>query len=317
MNNQPLVSVIMPVYNCGEFVAKAIRSIIKQTYENWELVIGNDASDDNTASVIDRFKDKRIRVEHFHENCGAVTVRNELILKSNGKYIALQDADDFSHESRLKLQVEELMNNPALGMVGCQLAYVGRRGRHLRISKKPLTYAEVLSTMYHDNAFCGATMMIERDALMNTGGGYREYFTRLAFEDYDLSLLIAQKYECHNLPHVLYFYRQHARSASKIVKIERLLARNVAVHLAKQRRDRGFDDLESGHPEEVDVFMEMLKAPFRQDESLIYRQYAAAFMYEKIYIRAILASLNAIKLSPIKMINYRTLFYCVRKTIFN
>lgn len=314
-SGEPLVSVIMPVYNCQAYVGDAINSILTQTYQNWELMIGDDGSTDHTADIVRNYKDPRLKVVFLDSNHGAGVVRNRLISASKGEFIAFQDADDVSAENRIAVQLQALLSHPDVGMVGCQLAYVDTSGRTLRISENPLTYSDVIFSIYKRNVFCGPTMMLRRTAI-DSVGGYREFFNRLSNEDYDLSLLIAQRYECYNVPDLLYYYRQHEKSASKIINIERVLAREVAAHLALQRKNRGFDDLQSDHPEKVNAFMEALKVPYRSDPSLIFREYASNFMFEKIYRRAILASIDAIAASPSKAINYRTLLYCVRKSLF-
>jgi glycosyltransferase involved in cell wall biosynthesis len=314
-SGNPLISVIMPAYNCAKHVTEAVNSIVRQTYPNWELLIGDDGSTDSTKVILHNFRDKRIKCFDFLHNRGTVVVRNDLIAMAKGDFIAFQDADDFSDSNRLRLQLTELTNNPCVGMVGCQLKYVSEDGRILRSSNKPLNYAEVNENIFKDNVFCGATMMISRRALREIGGAYRSYFNRLSNEDYDLSLLLAEKFQCYNLPQALYFYRQYSGSSSKRISVEKLLAKDIAIHLAMQRKEKGSDDLQDGNIGKLDVFFEQLKGQFKNDGSLVFRKYASDFMYNKLHRSAILASIRAVHVSPLKLINYRTLLYCVRKAL--
>lgn len=316
LSDNPLISVIMPAYNCAAYVSRAIESILQQSYSNTELLVGDDASTDHTRRVIAKIKDPRMKVVHFDHNIGAPAVRNNLIGLSRGEIIAFQDADDFSHVDRLARQVSVLVAEPKLAMTGCQVAYLGAREETIRLSNHPLNYQQVLARIYDENVFNGATLMVRRAILIDIGGAYRDYFCRLSYEDYDLCLRIAEKYACCNLPDVLYYYRQRGNSLSKTVSVDRHLSRDVARHLSRQRRDRGTDDLQEGHPEKVDQYVECLKRPFYDDPALIYRTYASHFMYDRMYGRAIATAIGAVRISPMKIVNYRTLLYCIRKSLF-
>lgn len=319
MVSSPLVSIILPAFNARQYVALAIQSIIDQTYRNWELLICDDASSDGTyLEIVKRFSaEGRIRLFRNTSNLKLLKTRNKLLDSATGTLITFQDADDYSDRFRLEKLVAEFGAKPHLGLVSSQIGYIDRGGKLLRASVKPLDYASTLSLIYSDNVIGGSNMMIKREALDSVGGKFRGYFDGLSYQDYDLSFLIAEKYECYNLPDVLYFYRQHGRSASKIISVERLLARQVVIHLAEQRRERGFDDLQAGDTQKVDLFFEGLKEPYKKDRSRIYRDYAADFMYNRLYRKAVFASICAISASPHRIVNYRTLFYCLRRSLMN
>ena len=89
-----LVSVIMPTYNCGRFIAESIRSVIAQTYTNWELIIVDDCSTDDTAERVAGFDDPRISYQRNTRNMGAALTRNKALREAQGRYIAFLDADD-------------------------------------------------------------------------------------------------------------------------------------------------------------------------------------------------------------------------------
>ncbi|WP_235807277.1 glycosyltransferase family 2 protein [Loigolactobacillus rennini] len=108
---QPLVSVIMPVYNSEQFVGKAIQSVQKQTYSNWELVITDDCSKDKTVPYIKQYinKDKRIKLFELKNNSGAAVARNTCLDRATGRFIAFLDSDDLWHAEKLDKQVKFML----------------------------------------------------------------------------------------------------------------------------------------------------------------------------------------------------------------
>lgn len=100
-----LVSVIMPSWNTGKFIAESIQSVIDQTYENWELIIVDDCSTDNTDAVVAKFKDKRIRYFKNEKNSGAALSRNRALREARGEWIAFLDSDDLWNLDKLEHQI--------------------------------------------------------------------------------------------------------------------------------------------------------------------------------------------------------------------
>jgi len=317
MKQYPLVSIILPAYNAQAYVQLAIKSIIDQTYPNWELYVCDDCSTDNTYAIINKIskEDRRVRVFRNDTNLKLLKTRNKLLSIVNGDLITFQDADDYSHKFRLEKMVNEFKANPRLGLVSTQVAYVDAKGRLLRTSDKPTDYTTTLNLMYKKNVVGGSIMMLKREAIECVGGGFRQYLDGLSYQDYDMALLVAQKYECYSLPEVLYYYRQHQKSVSKSISVNRILAKDVVIHLAKQRREKGFDDIMDGHPAKVHALFESLRKPYIKDSSLIFREYAANFMFNKLYWAAITTAWHATRKRPFLWVNWRTLQYCVRKSI--
>lgn len=100
-----LVSVIMPSWNTGKFIAESIQSVIDQTYENWELIIVDDCSTDNTDEVVAKFTDKRIRYFKNEKNSGAALSRNRALREARGEWIAFLDSDDLWNPDKLEHQI--------------------------------------------------------------------------------------------------------------------------------------------------------------------------------------------------------------------
>ena len=106
-----LVSVIMPTYNCSRFIAESIRSVLSQTYTNWELLIVDDCSTDNTAEIVNAFTDSRIRYMQNEKNEGAALTRNKALRAAKGRYIAFLDADDLWAPEKLEKQIAFMQQN--------------------------------------------------------------------------------------------------------------------------------------------------------------------------------------------------------------
>lgn len=110
---EKLVSIIMPVYNSEKYIKDAIQSILKQTYDNWELIIVDDCSTDNSSKIINEFCENNNRINRFRfkKNKGVSKARNYGIEHSNGDFIAFLDSDDFWKENKLKSQIEFMLKN--------------------------------------------------------------------------------------------------------------------------------------------------------------------------------------------------------------
>lgn len=111
MISNELVSIIMPSWNTGKFIDRSIESVIKQTYTNWELIIVDDCSTDNTDEVLSNYKDSRIRYFKNEMNCGAALTRNKALREAQGKWIAFLDSDDLWYPTKLEHQIEFMTAN--------------------------------------------------------------------------------------------------------------------------------------------------------------------------------------------------------------
>ncbi len=106
-----LVSIIMPTYNCGRFIDESIRSVLAQTYKDWELIIVDDCSTDNTAEIVGQYTDPRIRYMRNERNMGAALTRNRALREAKGRYIAFLDSDDLWLPEKLEKQIAFMEQN--------------------------------------------------------------------------------------------------------------------------------------------------------------------------------------------------------------
>ena len=147
-----LVSIIMPSYNSEKFIAKAIESVLSQTYSNWELIIIDDCSDDSSINIIQSKaqKEQRIKIIKQKSNAGAAVARNSGIKAAKGEYIAFLDSDDLWVEDKLEKQVKYMQINKCA--FSCSNYYkIGEDGKligHSAIKKKRLSYTDLLKRNY-------------------------------------------------------------------------------------------------------------------------------------------------------------------------
>lgn len=108
---KPLVSVIMPTYNCGRFIKESIDSVLAQTYANWELIIVDDCSKDETEAIVHTYDDPRIQYMRNEQNMGAALTRNKALREAKGRYIAFLDSDDLWFPEKLEKQIAFMKKN--------------------------------------------------------------------------------------------------------------------------------------------------------------------------------------------------------------
>lgn len=113
MQEHNLVSIITPAYNCEKYLSKTIDSVLAQTYSNWELIIVNDKSIDDTEKIVREYigKDNRIKLINLNENSGAAVARNTALENSKGRFIAFLDSDDMWKKDKLKIQLNFMLKN--------------------------------------------------------------------------------------------------------------------------------------------------------------------------------------------------------------
>lgn len=160
----PLVSVIMPSYNGERFIREAIESVLVQTYENWELIIIEDASTDHSIEVIKTYKDKRIRLFCNEQNKGIAESTNRGIQESRGKYIALLDDDDVAEKDRFTLQVDYLETHPEIEILGGRTTFIDTSGKVIDYSGIPRNNPKYIKAvlLFGCMDFLNSTAMIRR-----------------------------------------------------------------------------------------------------------------------------------------------------------
>lgn len=312
--NDCKVSVIMPAYNAEKYIYEAVESILHQTYQNFELLIGDDASKDSTPTIISSFNDQRIKFFQNKENLKKPGTCNYLFEHSTGSLITIHDADDTSHPERLEKMVRFFHEHPNIAMCGHSIQRITEKGELLPLyRKKSLDDQSIRKEMAYDNISGDASMMFRREIVSEIGGLLRTYFPNNM--DYDLALRIMEKYKVANLPEVLLYYRNVPDSISKHISgYKKLTTQQMTQFLAQQRQEKGTDALMEKDWDLIQVKEKEFATPYIQDPSLFLRETAARFMYLQMNHHAIKAAWHAVKKEPFKLINLRTLQYCLRKS---
>lgn len=207
------VSIIIPVYNAEKFIGKTIESVLNQTYKNWEILIFNDKSKDNSLKIIKKYseKDKRIKFVDSKENVGVVAARNKLIEIATGEFIAFLDADDYWKQNKLEKQIKFMLKNNAL--ISCtEYTRVTEDEKEINdiIIKEIITYEDMLK-----NNYLGCLTVIYNVKEL----GKRYFREREKNEDYVLWLEIVKETKIiFGLKENLAFYRvlNNSRSSNKI-----------------------------------------------------------------------------------------------------
>ena len=186
--SNPLISILLPVYNGEKTILRAVRSILAQTYPHWELVIINDGSSDRTLNVINSIKDPKIKT-YTIPRFGVAKALNFGVKMARGTYIARMDADDISLPERLKNQVAYLRDHSEIDLVACQVKHIGAPGRegyehYVNWINQLITSSSIYLARYQEAPFAHPSVMF-RKSTFNKYGGYTE---EVVPEDFELWL---------------------------------------------------------------------------------------------------------------------------------
>lgn len=238
----PLVSVLMPVRDGERFLAAALESVLSQTLRDFEVVVVDDGSSDQSPSLVARVGDPRVRLFQ-QRRLGITRALNRGLQHCKGRYIARQDADDLSHHRRLASQAEFLDAHPDVGMVACPAEVIDPSGRVVRVQPMPLQPQAIAARLSQENCITHGSVMIRRDVLRRVGA-YREEFA--LSQDYDLWLRLVEDSPIGCLPSALYQYRVSSSSVSVRYPAAQRAYRQLARELARARANGGRDMLQAG-----------------------------------------------------------------------
>lgn len=209
-----LVSVIIPAYNTGEVIRETIGSVIAQTYSNFEIIIIDDGSNDNTQEIIKSINDNRIKY-YYQKNSGLpAQVRNAGVKFSKGELIAFLDHDDAWMPEKLQAQIEVIKNNPDIALVSANAFFMYDKEK-----TKKLLITGVKSGYFKANVFIPLSRVIPSTILVKKSsfdkvGGFNEAPDLFAAEDYDFWLRIYSQFLCYYINAPLMYYREKTGSAS-------------------------------------------------------------------------------------------------------
>lgn len=277
----PAISIIIPTYNRAAFIGEAIDSVLRQTFGDFELIVINDGSTDETEEIVGRFEDNRLTFIQ-QENAGRSAARNRAIAMARGKYIAFLDSDDTYLRDKLERQVNFMEAHPEIGMIYTSAKCIDAEGR---ILTNHVYVASVSGQIYRQVAFFRPvtitlpTVMLRREVLDNVGG-FDEKMER--FEDTDLWRRISKRYQVGALNYPTCLLRTHDDNTLRTqnpLKITNAIEYYVA-KIFREDADMGSDFLEEG-------------------ASRLYEYYGLAFMTVPAWRRQGLALLKkSVEFSP-------------------
>lgn len=215
--HHPKVSIIMPVFNAAGYLPAALDSIGKQTYTNWELIVVNDCSTDNSAEIVRAFKKQHPRKVKLIDlntnlNTGGDTATNMGIPHAKGELIAKMDADDIAHPKRLEKQVAYLREHPEIDVLGTNATVINTHGTVIGEKTVPLTHEEIYQEYIYFHPMIHPTLMFRRK-LIKRNSFYKIKYP-LANDYYTLFRLICRGHKFANLPDKLLYYRIYGANSS-------------------------------------------------------------------------------------------------------
>lgn len=213
--NNPLVSIVIPVHNGEKYIKESIDSCLAQTYPSVEIIAVDDESTDNTLNILKEYKDK-IKIFSIEKQNGLGNVINKGINESKGKYIARMDADDAMHPTRLEKQIEYLESHPNCVAVGGQIDIMDENSKITGHRGYALEDKDIKKNMFLFMPFAHPAVTLRRTAIEEIGL-YPENMWKV--EDVKFFFLLSTKGEYHNLPDTVLKYRMtfSTESQSKMV----------------------------------------------------------------------------------------------------
>lgn len=247
-NMSPAISVIMAAYNVEKYISESIESVLNQTFSDFELIIINDGSTDNTLSLIEYFqkKDPRIKVINNNKNQFVIKSRNIGLEKATGKYITILDSDDLLMPEKFEKQFNFLEENTEVFLIGTSVTMIDENNNYIKDCIASTDYLQIKTEMLKHNTFYHSSIMFRNSHIL-----FREKM--LFSEDYDLLLnIISQDKIVTNLPEKLVQYRVIQTSLSrKSNKLIQWLFKNKTLEFYHQRLLTGDDSYNSFDPEEL------------------------------------------------------------------
>lgn len=244
------ISVIMPVYNAEHYVTQAIESILTQTYQDFELIVINDASEDSSMEKICMINDKRIRILENKYNMGISATRNLGLDIADGEYIALLDNDDIAVRRRFEWETAYLDENPDIMVVGGHQREIDEYGKLLY--SKWITYLNpsyIKAFLLFNNAIVNGSTMFRKEFIEKNHIRYQK--NMCGAEDYMFWVECSLHGKIKNLDEVMLFWRKTAVHQTTSILQNRLDERNAALDLIRHKalEGNGFTLL----PEDYDI----------------------------------------------------------------
>jgi len=237
---------MIPVFNRQDYVGEAITSVLRQTYQNFELIVHDDASTDASLAVIKSFHDPRLRIIHTSKNHGMLGGWNYLLQKGQGKYIKQMGSDDLLAPDCIARELAILEQYPGVSLVTCQRQVIGRAGEHLftyqfgqhsqRVSGAQ--HAHWILTNLRENKIGEPCATMFRRADLTRAGLFDPQFSQ--FADFEYWIRLLQFGDLYYLHTPLVYFRQHPGSNTSAAISDGRFITEIFALIAKYYKDRNF-----------------------------------------------------------------------------
>ena len=308
------VSIIMCAYNVSQFIDRAISSILAQTYQDWELIICDDRSSDNTVGQIKKYlSDPRIKLHRQPKNIGYVKNKNFAFSLITGELITQLDADDTCAPERIARQVSVFERFPDIKICGSNYQQINLKDEPLEA--KHYTEDFLINEILDAYPFWFPGLMF-RSSLIHEFGLFSEYFSGIYGDDHHWTLRVNRKYPIYFIKDILYNYRINPDSLTNVYNNPRkLIVSEIIKKLADQQKQNHSDWLEQGQFHKMQAYEKELLS----DNNLMAEKYRlwAAKAIDKNDLRQAKALLGtSLKLQGSNQDTYKTMLYYLRRKIF-
>lgn len=211
-NNKPLVSILLPVHNSKQHLTDCLKSLVRQSFKQIEIIVIDDKSSDNSLKILKSFakKYKKIRVYRNIKRYGIVTTLNRLLRRAKGDYIAFMDAADISARSRIKKQIEFILNNPGVVAVGSQCRFINDKGRLIGKSDFPKENQFIYASPLHGISMQFETVLINTTLIPKDLLCFQRSSNHFIYSDVLMKLLPYGKFV--NLPGYFHYHRNDPKA---------------------------------------------------------------------------------------------------------
>lgn len=304
----PLVSVLMPAYNCEAYVLEAVSSMLSQSFTDFELLVVDDGSTDSTRKLLESVHDPRLRLVSNERNIGLIGTLNRGLELATGRYVARMDADDISAPERLEKQVQFLEAHPDVQVLGTMAKLIDEQGRVFgSLSGYPKDPDGVRQYLLRECCLVHPTVMFIKDAVRSAGG--YDPGARYA-EDYDLWLRLSDRHTIANLPDKLVSYRMHRNQVSiKNIVSQHRAAQSCRMAALKRRSALGEDTRDAERIVDAGLWRRLTAAECTLGRD--YLNWVRVYRPMRLPGMALELAAKAVLNSPISGVAWKTLLTCL------
>jgi glycosyltransferase involved in cell wall biosynthesis len=233
MQNPPLVSILMNCYNAEEFINNAIQSVLNQKYKNWELVVWDDASSDNTVYKIKKFNDKRIKLFTNQIHLGLGKSRVDATKELNGSLVSILDSDDYYHPDKLIKQVKIFERFPNVSICATWVKVFNENHELVYLINKKLENSKLKEKLIFVNLLAHSSIMYRKNAAQKVGW----YSNSLEYsQDYDLTLKLIKNDEIYLIRNILTYIIDRKKSMTNLKSLNSIVIKEKILILKKNMK---------------------------------------------------------------------------------